>query len=932
MTRLDPAKGGGGYGQAMDILLRFILDKESVQKVKDSLMGMDEAVAKGGVTFGQLNHAATQLGPKLEENRKQADELQKSWWRTQRELRAAQFTMTAIAGVGAAITVPMIAMATKWASEMEKAGATGDKVYDRWSAAQQKLKTAQLAVGRATAEVLLPALEKVAQLAIKGAEFVEKHPDILKAALTTGAVLVAVGTLGTLLVQGVKFVVDLKFVAASLLNKAAADLMLVAAKANMEAAVLYNAGRRAGWAYDYSPAGGLDVLWTKLGPILRTLGVVAAALAAGSYVGVKAGNMLGRQAYGEAWGKDRTWLEGVQEAWLAFRRLVVTDLTTIVGIVEKLDTELNLIKNISFADELHDAQSQLHDVLPRKVLDTIVQFGKIVGETFIGLVALAQRMGKTWDDVKARILFDISIVLGQIGSIMSGDFRLIPEAAKQIATDLGWIRNTVVGAVVDISEGLAVIGDGQLPNLRTFSQDLAAIWDILKNIGNGFTWGNVIEDWNKYQEFRKKGMSDIYAQTNTNAFGKWIRDVLGLGAAAKESASDIEEAARTLDQAKKDLEGAKILAKLDTDLLKLAHKYADDRLKIEKDLTKDLAKAAKDLAKQLKDIDRDLSKDLAKIDADYANAEQKAAEDLAAKEKEELVSVQEDIQKLKRDHLKKMRELEQEHADKVWELAVANDALGLVWEERRYQREVSNANQDLSDQIAERRRESKQKIAEMRREFALEAAQRKRDYLEKRQEAIDEAAEKRLQAKLDYQEEIKQMQENTKERLAELQREYEEERKQKILAAYEDIVALGGALRTEQEFKQTYYQAMLEDAQAFAIAYKAALDRITATTPPTGTGVTGTTNLPTKAEGGYVGAGVYRLHPNEFVMTAATTRAGEQIVGGQLTQSRLMAALAGGGRASITLNDHRRFDSRLSVSDRRQIEQWTLETVQGLLS
>ncbi len=77
--------------------------------------------------------------------------------------------------------------------------------------------------------------------------------------------------------------------------------------------------------------------------------------------------------------------------------------------------------------------------------------------------------------------------------------------------------------------------------------------------------------------------------------------------------------------------------------------------------------------------------------------------------------------------------------------------------------------------------------------------------------------------------------------------------------------------------------------------------------------------LPGKAAGGYAGAGIYKMgeRGHEFVMNHATTRAAERMMGGQLTQDRLLSSLAGG--RNINYNDHRRIDSRLSSSDRRVI-------------
>jgi hypothetical protein len=69
----------------------------------------------------------------------------------------------------------------------------------------------------------------------------------------------------------------------------------------------------------------------------------------------------------------------------------------------------------------------------------------------------------------------------------------------------------------------------------------------------------------------------------------------------------------------------------------------------------------------------------------------------------------------------------------------------------------------------------------------------------------------------------------------------------------------------------------------------------------------------------------------EFALNNSTTRAAEQMIGGQLTQDRLLSALAGGGGRRITYHDNRRIDSKLSPSDRRTIANDTLNILGGVL-
>ena len=90
--------------------------------------------------------------------------------------------------------------------------------------------------------------------------------------------------------------------------------------------------------------------------------------------------------------------------------------------------------------------------------------------------------------------------------------------------------------------------------------------------------------------------------------------------------------------------------------------------------------------------------------------------------------------------------------------------------------------------------------------------------------------------------------------------------------------------------------------------------------------------IPGRAEGGYMPTGLYNVSEGgkrEFALNNSTTKAAEQMIGGQLTQDRLLSALSGGRR--ITYNDQRRIDSRLSTSDRRLIRDDIINGLAGAL-
>jgi hypothetical protein len=87
--------------------------------------------------------------------------------------------------------------------------------------------------------------------------------------------------------------------------------------------------------------------------------------------------------------------------------------------------------------------------------------------------------------------------------------------------------------------------------------------------------------------------------------------------------------------------------------------------------------------------------------------------------------------------------------------------------------------------------------------------------------------------------------------------------------------------------------------------------------------------IPTKDAGGGIGQGLFRnAGGREFVMSNSTTRAAENVIGGSLTQDRLLNAL---GAKRISYYDNRRIDSKLSQNDRRIIANDTMSILAGAI-
>ncbi len=146
-----------------------------------------------------------------------------------------------ISVLGIAVTGGIFAAANKYVKDAKEATAT----TEAWKAAQEDLNKSGERFGAVAASVALPALQKAAELAEKAAGFVEKHPDLLKAALNTGAVVATLGAIGLAVGQGIKLSADVALISAFVAQKQvaaqqekAALVMVKAGQDQIEAALL----------------------------------------------------------------------------------------------------------------------------------------------------------------------------------------------------------------------------------------------------------------------------------------------------------------------------------------------------------------------------------------------------------------------------------------------------------------------------------------------------------------------------------------------------------------------------------------------------------------------------------------------------------------------------------------------------------------------
>jgi hypothetical protein len=366
-----------------------------------------------------------------------------------------------------------------------------------------------------------------------------------------------------------------------------------------------------------------------------------------------------------------------------------------------------------------------------------------------------------------------------------------------------------------------------------------------------------------------------------------------------------------------------------------ASKYQEQISSIKGNYSAQRAQEAADYARQQDQNSRNFTQNEARTLAEFNRQTAKSAADFSKSEAETEVQYYQnrlesaktyglEVQRMEEDHQREMRKLQADHQASLEDLAANRDALGIVREMRSYERSRRDAESQYNLELGRKRSDFARSQAEQEAQFVAQRAQRMADFQAQLTERQQDAEIQRQQRLQDYnqQQADAQAQYNLqrsraaaamKQQLADLAKDYNDQRNQRRQALVSQLTDTLDALTQENLLRKQF------DAETLA--------RVTSMIRAIEKG----TPLPSRASGGYVGAGIYEMHDHEYVLKRDLTLAAERATNGSLTNDKLMALIARGsgagsvegGRGSVTWNDHRRFDSSLSAADRRAIRQDT---------
>ncbi len=418
-------------------------------------------------------------------------------------------------------------------------------------------------------------------------------------------------------------------------------------------------------------------------------------------------------------------------------------------------------------------------------------------------------------------------------------------------------------------------------------------------------------------------------QKNTAEVRRLTEEIEKLGNKSKETTDKLSQAVAGLAGSENESKVVSAFQKWREDDARIVSEAAAQRIKIESEASKHIADSNAKYAREIQDINTRANKQATSI---ITNFRKQDAQDEASYQTERAKIIKnggKEIRSIEQDHQEQLRKMSRDHDDRMDELTAARDALGLVKEQRRFNQERDDENRSVRLQIAKQREDLAVRLQELDGQHKAEQAQRLAQFQEDLKQNAAQRQEELAQAAEAHAEEMNQIRSQRTQQLRELQEGLNAERLRRRETFIAEIRDLDASLLGERNKKQQYYNLMLQDADKWLAAYRAKLAGITTTTNPFA-GVTGTGGAVRVHDvSGYAYTGMYRMAANgqpEYVLSGAATRAAENMISGRLTQDALLSAIAqGAGESSrsVVINDHSRFDGRISAAQVRQIKRET---------
>jgi len=339
--------------------------------------------------------------------------------------------------------------------------------------------------------------------------------------------------------------------------------------------------------------------------------------------------------------------------------------------------------------------------------------------------------------------------------------------------------------------------------------------------------------------------------------------------------------------------------------LSATQQYESQRTEIIASYEQTLTRDAEDFARQRARQAAQLARDIAEIQADAAERERQWQRDLNERIADIRAEGNKRVAEIEEEGQRNLERMRRDHRIRLMEAAANLDARAVAEEQRRFQGQITQAEEDLQRRI-EAERENLQERIDQEREAHQERVRAAREADAKRIRDMQEAlAEQQELENEDRKIRLKRMEEDHKAQLLELDRQQRERLRQIQRGANEERREAWNGLMDRLNDLQFHNKVWLqmqdvhqrEALALFDIYWKNWNARIAAES-------TTTTPIISRQAGGPVyGTGAAMLHGSrsrpEYVLSAETTALLKGALGGAFDQRQLVGAVAGGRSMTI---------------------------------
>jgi hypothetical protein len=708
-----------------------------------------------------------------------------------RQAQAAQATldvMEKVATIGTSIFNASAQAAEQYAQSAEAATATSE----RWLSTNQRIADAQTVLAEKQANALLPYRDALASVL----ELTSELPDeVITFGVNAGAVLSAIGTVGTIGAQITRFASEVRI----------------------------------------------------LGTYVQTLGLQQGATRAAVGVGaIGVGTVAGIgavQAIGRATGDERLAQYGFDDLFETLR-----DSLGAIGALfiraardwAKILVDTNSIMAL-LAIKVEEAGDSFVRAIMRAYYSILEGIGSLSADTGLGVkIDLGDILGIDVEEARQRI------------DELTESTKDYGAAAEEVGKRNEELKARIDANTMGLTEGLLDLLGITEREARRIAADLEADFEQKYDVARAV--------YNYLEASDKAIMAFNDSQLE----------------ATKEHHSELENLAEEYHTSQEEA-----LAEHNTSLQELAAEYQQARQDNEAAHNKKLA--------GLRDNYEDAT---TKAAAEFNKSRQKVIDDYNAAE-------------LKRiEEFNRARErADADHRDRLRDAAGRLDAIAVLNELRSYKKDQSRAKEDFDNTTKERRNARQEQLKDLQASYVEQKQARDNQYKEaladQRQAYSEQQAattqaynaqvatqkqaynEMRTAQDIAYHEELNSLKTQFNERQQAQERQFRQELELQDQAFQERLKAMMGFedettafLRRNLDGYNDFAQAIIDNIMLIE-AERSKLAPEIVYTPST---------TPSRASGGYLNAGMFKGHPNEYVLNRQTTGVLERLTGGILTQ------------------------------------------------